>query len=213
MSRDEDILAAAEQLFFHRSFDGVGVDEIGRAAGISGSAIYGYFDSKAEILATLFDKTLDALLRRMGEVDEDPRVELERIVRAFVELTIESEALAAIWVREQRSLSTPDRRRHDRRLRHISDRWADCLERCYPDSSNDDLMTVARGLQLLLMSEALRPPTGRHARDPGELLVAMALASLGALAAPARASAEAASQAPTNASSASSSASGASSIG
>lgn len=204
MTRDEQILAAAEGLFFERSFDGVGVDEIGRAAGISGSAIYGYFDSKAEILSTLFDKTLDALLRRMGEVHADPRAELEQIVRAFVELTIESEALAAIWVREQRSLATHDRRRHERRLRHISERWATCLDRCYPGRTTDELMTVARGLQLLLMSEALRPPTGRHARDPGELLVAMALASLAALGTP---------QEPTNDSSASSSAAGASSIG
>lgn len=39
MTRDREILAAAEMLFFERSIDGVGVDEIGRGAGISGSAI------------------------------------------------------------------------------------------------------------------------------------------------------------------------------
>ncbi|WP_082554075.1 TetR/AcrR family transcriptional regulator [Aeromicrobium sp. Root495] len=181
MTRDEQILAAAEALFFERSFDGVGVDEIGRAAGISGSAIYGYFDSKAEILSSLFDKILDTLLRRMGEVDDDPRRELERIVRSFVELTVESEALAAIWVREQRSLTADDRRRHERRLRHVSERWSTCLDRCYPGHTADELTTVARGLQLMLMSESLRPSTGRHAKDPEELLVAMALASLQAL--------------------------------
>lgn len=170
-----------------------------RSAGrwIGGSAIHGCCDSKAEIVSTLFDETLDTLLRRVGEVDDDPQVELERIVRAFVELTIESEALAAIWVREQRSLSTPDRR-----LRHIAERWADRLERCYPDSTNDDPRTVALLSEVLFMSEARRPPTGRHAHDPGELLVAMARSSLDALA-----------QASTNDSSASSSSAGLSSIG
>ena len=53
MTRDDQILAAAEKLFFERSFDGVGVDEIGRVAGTSGSAIYRHFPSKDAILAAL----------------------------------------------------------------------------------------------------------------------------------------------------------------
>lgn len=202
MKRDQQILAAAEKLFFERSFDGVGVDEIGRAAGVSGSAIYGYFTGKDEILSALFGQAIDALLRRMGEPEDDPWDELDKIVRAFVELTASSEALAAIWVREQRSLAESYRREHDRRHRYITERWATCLDLCYPGHSGDEIMTVTRGLQLLLMSESLRPPTGRRAVDALELLVQMALASLAPLAQPA-----------TNASSASSKAAGASSIG
>lgn len=202
MSRDQQILAAAERLFFERSFDGVGVDEIGRAAGVSGSAIYSYFSSKDEILSTLFAQALDALLRRMGEADPDPRAELEKIMRAFVELTAESEGLAAIWVREQRSLAESYRREHDRRHRYITERWAGALERCYPGLTADQTITVTRGLQLLLMSEALRPPTGRRSRDALDVLVRMALSSLESL-----------DQAPANAINASSKAAADSSIG
>src|SRR6516165_11224966 len=82
VTRDEQILAAAEKLFFERSFDGVGVDEIGKIAGTSGSAIYRHFPSKDAILAALFDKTLDTLVARIGEPEEDPRADVDKLVRS-----------------------------------------------------------------------------------------------------------------------------------
>lgn len=181
MTRDEEILAAAEKLFFERSFDGVGVDEIGKAAGTSGSAIYRHFASKDAILAALFDKVLDTLLVRIGEPNEDPDADLEKLLRAFVGLVASHERLVSIWLREQRSLADRYRRDHDRRQRRVTDRWVNCLQRCYPGRPTNELITATRGVQLLLFSEALRPPGGRHARQADELLVAMALAGLRAL--------------------------------
>ena len=181
MTRDEEILAAAEKLFFERSFDGVGVDEIGKVAGTAGSAIYRHFPSKDAILAALFDKTLDTILVRLGEPEEDPIAELNKLVRAFVGLARSHERLVSIWLREQRSLAERYRREHDRRQRRITQRWIDCLERCYPNRSTDEIMTATRGVQLLLFSEALRPPGGRRAKQAEELLAQMALASVRAL--------------------------------
>lgn len=181
MARDEEILASAEKLFFERSFDGVGVDEIGKAAGSSGSALYRHFASKDAILAALFDKVLDTLLMRVGEPDDDPEVELEKLMRSFASLVQCHERLVAIWLREQRSLAQRYRRDHDRRHRRITERWVSALQRCYPERSTDEIMTATRGVQLLLLSEALRPPTGRRAKQAEEQLVQMALASLTAL--------------------------------
>lgn len=178
MTRDEKILAAAEKLFFERSFDGVGVDEIGKVAGTTGSAIYRHFPSKDAILAALFDKTLDTILVRLGEPDEDPETELSKLVKAFVGLANSHERLVSIWLREQRSLAVRYRREHDRRHRRINQRWIDCLTRCYPDRSTDEIVTSTRGIQLLLLSEALRPPGGRRAKQAEELLAQMALASV-----------------------------------
>jgi AcrR family transcriptional regulator len=178
---DEKILAAAEKLFFERSFDGVGVDEIGKVAGTTGSAIYRHFPSKDAILAALFDKTLDTILVRLGEPDDDPVAELNKLVRAFVGLAKSHERLVSIWLRDQRSLAERYRREHDRRHRRINQRWIDCLKRCCPDRSTDEIITATRGVQLLLLSEALRPPGGRRAKQAEELLAQMALASIGAL--------------------------------
>jgi len=181
VTRDEKILAAAEKLFFERSFDGVGVDEIGKVAGTTGSAIYRHFPSKDAILAALFDKTLDTILVRLGEPDEDPTAELNKLVRAFVGLAKSHERLVSIWLREQRSLADRYRREHDRRHRRINQRWTDCLKRCYPDRSIDEIITATRGAQLLLLSEALRPPGGRRAKQAEDLLAQMAFASVLAL--------------------------------
>lgn len=181
MTRDEKILAAAEKLFFERSFDGVGVDEIGKVAGTTGSAIYRHFPSKDAILAALFDKTLDTILVRLGEPDDDADAELNKLVRAFVGLAKTHERLVSIWLREQRSLAERYRREHDRRHRRINQRWIDCLKRCYPERSTDEIITATRGVQLLLLSEALRPPGGRRAKQAEELLAQMALISVGAL--------------------------------
>lgn len=181
MTRDEQILAAAEKLFFERSFDGVGVDEIGKLAGTSGSAIYRHFPGKDAILAALFDKVLDTLLAKVGEPEADPSADLEKLMRGFVAVARSHERLVAIWLREQRSLAERYRRDHDRRQRRITERWVQSLQRSYPDRSPDDLMTATRGLQLLLMSEALRPPRGRRSAQAEDLLVEMGMSGLAAL--------------------------------
>jgi len=180
-TRDQEILRSAERLFFERSFDGVGVDDIGRAAGLSGSAIYRHFSSKDEILAALFDKVMEAILVRMGVPDPDPHEDLDRLLRAYVDLSVKYERLAAIWIREQRSLSERYRRQHDRRQRRINDRLVDSLERRFPNRTRDEIVTAARGLQLLMFSESLRPAGGRRAPNAEDILLSMATASLSAL--------------------------------
>ena len=200
-SREQAILRAAERLFFDRSFDGVSVDDIGRHAGVSGSAIYRHFSGKDEILAGLFDEVMEAILARLGEPDDDPRADVENLLRVYVDLAVRHDKLAAIWLRDQRSLSDKYRRDHDHRQRRINDRLAGALQRCFPERTADEIITAVRALQVLLLSESLRPPGGRRAPDAGELLYAMALGCLSVLGQP------------RNASSWTSSSSGASNIG
>jgi AcrR family transcriptional regulator len=175
MGRYEQILAAAEKLFYERSFDGVGVDEIGKAAGVSGSSIYWHFRGKDEILATLFDRMIDALLLRMGEPADDPRRELEQLIGSFVEFTVRYEKLAAIWVREQHSQPARYRGEFHRRRRILNERWKVCLHRLYPERSEDEIVSTVRAVQFLIMSEALRPPGATQAANIEELLTDMAL--------------------------------------
>jgi len=103
------------------------------------------------------------------------------LLKAYVDLALEYERLAAIWLREQRSLSDRYRREHDRRQHTINERLATSLDRCFPECSRGEIATAARGLQLLIFSESLRPPGGRRAPDTEDLLYAMAVASLAAL--------------------------------
>jgi AcrR family transcriptional regulator len=181
VSREQDILAAAEKLFFDRSYDGVGVDDIGKAAGVSGSAIYRHFSGKEEILAALFDKAIDGMLMNVAEPHPDALVDLRNLLKAFLQFNSRYSLLAAIWIREQGTLSEKYRRGHDRRQQRFMDRWVSALTRCYPDRAVDELATAARAVQLLLMSEALRRPGGRRAKNTDDILLDMAFVSLTAL--------------------------------
>lgn len=181
MRRDQQILAAAEKLFHERSFDGVGVDTIGKEAGVTGSAIYRHFSSKDEILAVLFDQAADALLLKIGPPAEDPHEELRGLVYAHVEFAVTHQRLAGIFAREQRALAQSDRRSFARRQHAYTERWISCLDACYPGHSHDELVSAVRAVQALLMSDAVRPPSGKRAAHLHHLLAGLALASFEAL--------------------------------
>ncbi|MCG7207409.1 TetR/AcrR family transcriptional regulator [Streptomyces arenae] len=184
MKREQQILRAAEKLFYERSFDGVGVDAIGKEAGVTGSAIYRHFESKDEILEVLFDQAIDALLVKVGEPEGDPREELARLVNAHIGFALSHERLAAIWSREVRALSGTGQRNFLRRQHRYVERWVDCLAVCYPRRSRDELVSAVRAVHGLMMSDATRPPGGKRAPQLHALLVDLALAALEVLAEP-----------------------------
>jgi AcrR family transcriptional regulator len=181
VGRDEKILEVAEELFFERSFDGVGVDEIGKAAGVTGSAIYRHFEGKNEILATLFDRAIDALLVGLEAPRDDPREELRHLVDTYVEFALAHRRLAGIWEREHRALTEPYKRRYQRRLRSYIGRWTDCLDQLYPGWPADRLRTATRAVQALLVSDATRSGAAARSSDVGPFLADMAMRSLDAL--------------------------------
>ena len=61
ISRREVIVTAAADLFARSGYAAVGMDDIGAAAGVTGPAIYRHFDSKAAVLAAVFDRIIDAV--------------------------------------------------------------------------------------------------------------------------------------------------------
>ncbi|MVU80801.1 TetR family transcriptional regulator [Nocardia sp. ET3-3] len=185
MNREQRILEAAEKLFSERSFDGIGVDAIGKEAGVTGSAIYRHFSNKDEILSVLFDQATDALLVRISEPLEDPRAELERLITAHVEFAVSHSRLAGIWAREQRALTETHQRNLARRQRRYTDRWIDALDRCYPGHPREDLVSTVRALHSLITSDATRPSGGKRAPQLQALLTNLALAAVEGLAQPA----------------------------
>ncbi|MFE3000558.1 TetR/AcrR family transcriptional regulator [Nocardia sp. NPDC059246] len=185
MNREEKILEAAEKLFSERSFDGVGVDAIGKEAGVTGSAIYRHFSNKDEILAVLFDRATDELLLRIGEPAHDPQEELVRLVNAHVEFAVTHQHLASIWSREQRTLTHVYKRNFLRRQRHYTDRWMKALDSCYPGHSTADLASTVRAMHALITSDATRPPGAKHSPELQSLLTNLALSALDGLAQPA----------------------------
>ena len=157
MTTDQLILAAAEEQFYKRSFDSVGVASLGAQAGVSASAIYRHFESKDEILAVLFDQALDALQRFTAKEFDDPQEELRYLIAGHADFALEHERLAAIWMREQHALADPYRRRVQRRQKQYIDRWLECLDKCYPGRRRSDLTAVVRAVHAIMTSDGTRP--------------------------------------------------------
>lgn len=181
MSREDQILSAATQLFSGRSFDGVGVDAIAAAAGITGSAVYRHFSSKDEVLAALFDRLLDALLIRIGEPIDSPEAELEGLIAAHVEFSIDNPELTTIWNREQATLSQVYRANIMRRKRMYIDRWIRALDANYPGHTREELAAAVRAVHGLISSDTSRPEGTKRPSGISGMLHRMAKGALSGL--------------------------------
>ncbi|MEA2169376.1 MAG: hypothetical protein QOF76_2676 [Solirubrobacteraceae bacterium] len=181
MSRRQEILDAAQRLFYERGYEAVGVDAIGREVGIAGPSIYGHFTGKAEILAALFDESMDRMLELAGPRRADPVEQLEHLLRAHARFALDQRELLTIYTREERSLSDAARRRFRRRERDYLDRWVDPLERLHPDRSRQELVSVSSAVIGLLMSVTGWPRSALRTPDLQDLLAGLGRGALDAL--------------------------------
>jgi AcrR family transcriptional regulator len=178
MARDREILRAAERLFYERGYGAVGVDLIGAEAGVTGPAIYSHFRGKADVLAALFDEAMDRMLTLAGPVRQDPREELQNLVRATAEFALEQRQLLTVYAREDRALEDDARRRFRRRQRDYVDRWVSALQRLHPDRSHQELISVAYAAIGLLMSVTSWPREALKTGELPRLLSGLALSAL-----------------------------------
>lgn len=181
MSREQKILDAAEKLFSERSFDGVGIDAIGKEAGIVGSGVYRHFASKQEILATLMDQATDAVLMHLPPPTDDPQQDLRALVATHVQFSLEHARLADIWQREHHILSSDLHRRFTRRQHQYIERWVGCLDACYPGHSREELLAAIRAMHALITSDTTRRSGSPQAADLADLLTRLALSALDGL--------------------------------
>ncbi len=176
--RSEQILRTAMHLFHERGFDGVGVDLIGEKAGVSGPAIYRYFSGKDEILMTLLDEAIDRVLMSTGGQFDDPREELDHLVRGHVQRALEERELMSVWTRERNSIPKANRSRLSARIKRYIDRWVDCLDACYPDQSRDVLNAAVHATHGLIDSTYMWPEKSLRTAGLADILAGMALQSL-----------------------------------
>lgn len=185
MTRERQILDAAATLFYDRGFHAVGIDEIGAQAGVTGPAIYRHFQGKDHVLAALYHEALDELFLRLGGRMDDPRMELQGLIRDQAEFAVDHRELVGIYVREDRSLAAPWREQVARRTRTHMKRWTEVLERCYPHRSAGEISCAAYAAVGLLHSVAHWPRPVMQGTDVPALLVALVSEGLESLGAPA----------------------------
>jgi AcrR family transcriptional regulator len=149
-TRREQLLESAADLFAANGFHGVGIDDIGEAAGITGPGVYRHFPSKRALLETLVDRTMDRMLD-LAEHAED----LDTLVDLHVTLVTEQKPLVSVWVREQAALADDVRRSLRTRMRRYEQVWHDALTPRRPDLGTDELSLVVGATLAMLNASSL----------------------------------------------------------
>ncbi|HET6560325.1 MAG TPA: TetR/AcrR family transcriptional regulator [Marmoricola sp.] len=107
MSRRQQLLATAAELFAARGFHGVSVGDIGAACGISGPALYRHFPSKdamlAEMLVSISEKLLEVGRARVFDA-RGPAEALHVLVDWHLEFALHNKPLIIVQDREWASL-------------------------------------------------------------------------------------------------------------
>lgn len=170
MSRDRRILDAAAQAFHEKGFHGVGVDELGDRAGLSGPSLYRHFSGKQEILATLLDEAMDELMAAATATD-DPEADLQRAIRHHVGFALARRPLVTLYQREVGSLEDPWASAFNRRRGRYTRRWESLVSERFPQLSEHTVPAVTQACLGTLFSVAAWPSRALAAPDLEELLV------------------------------------------
>ncbi len=160
--RRDQILWAATDLFRSQGFHAVGIDEIGSAAGISGPGVYRHFQNKHALLVAIFDRVADDLVRQAQRIEAEashPAATLAELVGFHVDFALSDRALIAVYMQEERSLPTADRRRIRKRQRLYVEHWLDALLGSRPDLAGDEALTRVHAAFHLISSVASYEPT------------------------------------------------------
>jgi AcrR family transcriptional regulator len=173
MAKDRRILEVAAEAFYQKGFHGVGVDEIGRRAGLSGPAIYRHFAGKDEILATLLSEAMDELMSATVPVHGDPARDLDRALRHHAEFAVEHRHLINLYQREVRSLVDPWKRAFDRRRAQYTERWEGLVAARFPDLPPVTVAALTQACLGMVFSVSYWPARALGHGDVSDLLLGL----------------------------------------
>ncbi|WP_280698584.1 TetR/AcrR family transcriptional regulator [Kitasatospora sp. GP82] len=147
LSRRDQIRKEAARLFAARGFLGVGVDEIGKAVGISGPGLYRHFSGKdamlADLLVGISERLLDEGRRRAGDA-LDATGALDALISGHVDFALDDRDLIILHDRELLHLKEEDRRRVRRLQRGYVELWVDVVREAFPALAKPGAEQIAR---------------------------------------------------------------------
>jgi AcrR family transcriptional regulator len=133
--RREALLAAAASLFARSGFNGVSIEDLGTAAGVSGPAVYRHFSGKQAMLAALLVGVSEDLVSGgQSVVNEatDAASALQGLVRFHVEFALGNPDVIRVQDRDLDQLGDEDRHRVRALQRSYVELWVEVLRRVHP---------------------------------------------------------------------------------
>lgn len=180
VTRREQLLASAAELFAARGFHGVSVAELGKACDVSGPALYKHFPSKDSILAEMLVSISEELLgvgRERVAAAGDAAGAVRALVDWHVDFALRHRALIVVQDRDWESLPPEARERVRSLQREYVEVWAGQLRRVHRGLRTDRARAMAHVAFGLINST---PHSGLLADDAmRDLLTGMALDALG----------------------------------
>lgn len=178
--RRELILRSAAQLFAARGFDATGIDDVGRAAGISGSGIYRHFGTKNELLTAVVERAAGRRTERVATIVEQadgPEETLTRLVDDLVQTVLDERSISGALWRELRHLDTTGSGWWDRLHRLNAQEYVRVLLELRPELGESEARVRVDGVYGLAISTA-EFDSGLEREALRDVVVDMALRAL-----------------------------------
>ncbi|ASO22416.1 AcrR family transcriptional regulator [Actinoalloteichus hoggarensis] len=185
-ARRQEILDAAAELFAARGYHGVSIEDLGRAVGVSGPALYRHFRNKEAVLGEMLLAVSERLLAEGGaRVAEavDARAALDALIAWHVDFALGRPALITVHDRELDNVPEEQRRTVRRLQRRYVEEWVTVLARLSPGTDRGRLLAATHATFGLLNSTP-HSATGVDLPTMRSLLSAMAHAALAAACGP-----------------------------
>lgn len=174
-SRREMVLQAAVGLFRRYGYRGVGIDEIGSAAGISGPGVYRHFKGKEDILLAAFQRAWEQMMAGVTKALEgarSPRDAVDRLISSYVDVAFDNADLVVVYLREDEHLPEEHRRDLRRRQRAYIEEWVHAL-RAVDDELDEEEMRTRVHAAIGVVNSAVDIPTPLPDAQARDMVVAM----------------------------------------
>lgn len=183
-SRRTALLTAAAHLFALRGYNGVSIEDLGAAAGISGPAVYRHFDGKQAVLSALLAGASQDLYdggQTVVAESPDSAEALRGLIEFQVDFALSHPDVIRVHDRELSSLSTLDERTVRSLQKKYVEVWVAVLARLHPNADKTELRIRAHATFGLINSTPHTTHRSRTSRDVARarhVLEQMALSAL-----------------------------------
>lgn len=142
--RKASIALAAAELFCARGFHNVGIEDIAKAVGITGPAIYRHFATKQAVLTAAVEELVTAFAETVAAAADhaDPATRLDAAMGAIVRYTLDRRPVARLYQWEGRHLPGDERTRLAERFDTAVHLLRDLLLGSRPELSKLDAATL-----------------------------------------------------------------------
>jgi AcrR family transcriptional regulator len=176
-NRREALLAAAARLFAERGYNGVSLEELGAAAGVSGPAVYRHFEGKQALLGALLvgvSEHLSSGGQAVVAAAPDDSAALRALVQFHVDFALSNPDVIRVQGQDLGNLADDDRHAVRALQRTYVELWVEVLARLHPNVDTASLRIRAHAAFGLINST----PHSARTTDTRAILEHMALAGL-----------------------------------